>query len=596
MKRIRRSRVGRILFFGAVVIAVALYWLTRPDGLPWNEASYWALVWDGTIPAPPQMRHAIWAFFVRLVGGDPIALSALCAALAAGFLAALVNRYFGWRLAASAALAWIFWPSVWRDAVLGEFRMLWAFAALFALWAANAVVLLAFREKRTAAGALAACGSRRVNRYVAWGILGTSALFAVVSATNHSYRIGEAATVYARMVLERATGKWVVLVGMADAQIYREAGQDVVRFVELRRRDDAYRTNLVSRVRSAFPEEPQLVAAAQVGADSFVSALKRAHPDAVYVIGEDLEDWDVRWARMTDYLDVTDDPFVGAVRHIFAYEANTIANRMQDEGRDDEAWKLYWRIYQEIDNGNMSALLNMNGMIRRGCRVHSAEKERIVSELANVFKDQRRIAHLDRTLRGTGPVRIDPAERAMLRERLDRLSRERKEAAKEGGRPVPRAVKTLFEWNNEMVAAMDRGEYENAGRIARKILSNPRWRSFIPANAVLGGILAREGDYLSSEQFFRVALATTNTPPAAVLRDYAETLRHLKKFGDAEKYARQAVAGAGTRACGERIVLAEILIETGNDCSEAEKLLKDALKFATQEERLRIREIQKRIR
>ena len=536
MKAIEKKQIGWILFFAATAVTLVLYLLTRPEGLPYNAASYWALVWNGTIPAPARMQHAVWAFFVRLIGGDHILLSILCAALSAGFLAALVNRYFGWRVAIGAAVVWIFFPVVWQGAVTGEIGVFRFHVAVFVLWAANAVAKRALRRSSVSAFGF---GHARFNRYAAWSILGAAILFAVISATHRPRRIGAAANAYAQMVLERAAGKWLVLVGVADAQLYQAAGQDAVRFVELRM-GDAYRSNLVARVKAAFPDEPQLSAAAQVGSDPFVKALKRTHPDAVYVIGEDLEDWDARWARMQSHLDADGDPFAGAARRIFAYEANAIANRMQDEGKDDEAWGFYWRIYDEIDRGNLSALINMDGMIRRGHPVLQAFKEKIAAELANTFKDRRRLAHLDRILRGTGPVRIDPAERAKLRERLDQIARERNESKKDGENSVPKAVKTLIELNNEMVAAMDRGEYETAGRIARKILANPRWRTFIPANAVLGGVMAHEGDYASSEQFFRVAVSTTNTPPAAVLRDYAETLRKLGKLDEAEKYARQA--------------------------------------------------------
>jgi len=88
------KRIGELLFAAAFAVALALYWVTAPDGLPWNESSHLALAYLGEIVRLPAMPHPFWGFYVRVCGG-PVALSVALAALAAGLLGSLVCRYFG---------------------------------------------------------------------------------------------------------------------------------------------------------------------------------------------------------------------------------------------------------------------------------------------------------------------------------------------------------------------------------------------------------------------------------------------------------------------------------------------------------------------
>jgi len=110
-----------------------------------------------------------------------------------------------------------------------------------------------------------------------------------------------------------------------------------------------------------------------------------------------------------------------------------------------------------------------------------------------------------------------------------------------------------------MCQLMDKGEIVQAGRIARAILSNPKWHGFIPANAVMGSVAAYEGDYVASERFFQVATDTTNTVATVVLNNYADTLMNLGKLAEAEKIARRAVKESEETFWLARLTLAEIL-------------------------------------
>lgn len=109
--------------------------------------------------------------------------------------------------------------------------------------------------------------------------------------------------------------------------------------------------------------------------------------------------------------------------------------------------------------------------------------------------------------------------------------------------PLP-SYHTLIEWNNEMIRAYGRGDMTTSRAIAGKILSQPEWRAYIPANAVMGSVLAHEGKYAAAEPFFRIALAGKGpaAPQPAVMREYANALRHLGRNDEAAEFERRALA------------------------------------------------------
>ncbi len=126
--------------------------------------------------------------------------------------------------------------------------------------------------------------------------------------------------------------------------------------------------------------------------------------------------------------------------------------------------------------------------------------------------------------------------------------------------------RTLLEWNNEMIRAHVRGDWTKAADIARKILANPAWRGFVPANAVMGSVLAAEGDYATAEAYFKVALGGKGAaaPQPVVMNDYADTLRHLKRYDEAEKMARRAIEASGGKVRLYKLTLAQILRDAGS--------------------------------
>jgi len=562
--------LSRGLFWGATFAALLLYFLSAPDGLPWSGSTQWAAAYaDGLTGLP----HPVWGHFVQMFAGHHVVLAWVAVSLAAGFLAALAFRFFGWRVGVGAALAWMFAPAVWNRAVTGDWQACLAAVGVFGGWLGVQVGHRVFRKVRVARRSSRATGDveaappgqsgrwSKWNRRVSWGVMGAGIVFALASLTAHDYRLGEAASVYARGVVEAAGERIVVLNGVCDEQVVREVenrgGRRKLSTVSLRN-DDVHRARLVAAVRYAFPDETNLWTAARIGAAAFAEAAVKAHPDRFYGMdgrNTTLEAWERRWEAFKPYLECSD-PFVPMGRRLFGYEGNAVANAQGDE---KVAWQLYKRIHTEIDPGNFSALVNMSEMIRRGYAVSVEEKKRLQESLEKFFKSPHRREYAREIARNAGPIRVDPAMLARLEAEAKRRVAE-KIAAGETVEAAPEML-SLVEWNNEMVRAMENGDLAAAGRIARAILSNPKWTGFIPANSVMGTVSLSEGDYVASETFFRQVISATNDVPRPVLNDFADTLLHLGKLEEAESVARRAIGGADEKLWLARLTLAEVLVE-----------------------------------
>jgi len=599
------ERRGQLLFVGSCAVACALYGLTACSGYPWSASTHAALGWSGVLSLP-QAPYAVWGYFIRIFAGHYIALSACSAALSAGLLATVVNRHFGWRAGIGAAVIWMFWPSVWNAAVTGD---RWAFVLLClvaVLWLAQALALrvwawlcakLAHGPTEPAAASIA--GWQRIARWnllAARVFLGASALFALGSLTFHDYRLGEAATVYAQGIVDEARGRWIVLDGTVNDQVAAIRG--VAETVDPLDLSDHYRTQLVARVRAKWPDRSELQTAAQVSPGSFAEAAVKLFPDVFYLMGgrsATLVDWERRWTEFAPYL-TSSDPAIPTLRRAFAREGNAVANALQDAGGAEgtkRAWLLYWKIFESIDRGNFSALVNLSEMVRRGHAASTADREKINRALDDFFKDAHRREQALMIARLSGPVRVDRELLAKLREESKRRQDERKASGQ--AIPLSRDMQVLVERNNEMVRAMERGEHARASGLARRILSNPAWRSFAPANAVLGAVMASEGDYESSERFFRMALASGSELAVVSYNDFADTLLHLGKLDEAETYARKAVAESPDTFWLARLTLAEVLIARQKAPEESLALLQTVSKNCPAQARSHVRDLRRKV-
>jgi len=612
-----RERIGQVVFALAVFVAVALYSLTAPEGLPWNESVRLAA------------EHSLWGFYVRVFGG-PVTLSSALAALAAGLLASVLNRHLGWRVAASAALVWTFLPWVWNRAITGERSVCLAALAVALVWTAHVVALWVLRKARAMrmatqvgrpAAALPRGAGGRINRLAGWVALGLAGLFAVVSASFHDYRLGEVASVYARGVVRDAGDRIIVLNGICDEQIEREVEKvggggwrSELAVVRLNG-DEGYRRELASTVKRLWSDETNLWAAAEVGTKAFLDVALARHPDWFYRLdgaSTTLEGWERRWAEFTPYLG-SSDPFVTAGRRLFGYEGNLLASRLQDKA----AWALLRRVCEEVDPGNISALVNMSEMMRRGFPAGVQERKAVQAGLDAFFHDVQKSRHAREIVRLSGPIRSDPELLAKLADEAKRRIAERIAAGEK--LEVSPEVMTFVEWNNAMVGSAEKGDFVEAGRLARKILSHSPWRGAPAANAILATALAKEGNRAESVVFFKAAIGTTNDVPAVVLNDYADTLMCLGKLDEAETIARRAVAKSDETYWLARLTLAEILEDRvgrlvlaevvedgvtveryvkieGADAIEEEirGLFRDVLRYAPENVRIRVRQDHRR--
>jgi len=204
--------LARALFWSATIAALLLYWLTVPDGLPWNASSHWAALLTNGTAAEEMPPVSLWSYFVLVFGGHHVALACVAAAFAAGFVAVVAFRIFGWRVAVGAALAWMFAPWVWNRAVTGEWLGFAASVAVFVAWLG---VVIAFRATRKARDVWPGevedvlwlqldqtLKPEKTNRLVMWSPVAAGGLFALVSLYVHDYRLGEPASAYARGVVD----------------------------------------------------------------------------------------------------------------------------------------------------------------------------------------------------------------------------------------------------------------------------------------------------------------------------------------------------------------------------------------------------------
>ena len=131
---------------------------------------------------------------------------------------------------------------------------------------------------------------------------------------------------------------------------------------------------------------------------------------------------------------------------------------------------------------------------------------------------------------------------------------------------------------------------ENALKHARMILRRNRQDKL--ANYVMGSIRLREGDYVSAETFLRISCQAEN-PIAAAQNDFAEVLRRLQRYSEAEISARAAVKTAPKLYVAWE-TLGSILLDQKKNLDEAEKCVQKAIDL-TKEDGAKINDIRMQI-
>jgi tetratricopeptide (TPR) repeat protein len=125
--------------------------------------------------------------------------------------------------------------------------------------------------------------------------------------------------------------------------------------------------------------------------------------------------------------------------------------------------------------------------------------------------------------------------------------------------------------------AMDDGE--SAERHARTILRRDRADKL--ANYVMGSLRLKEGDYTTAETFLRASVAAEK-PIAAAQNDLAEVLRRLQRYGEAEKFARDAVKNQPKLYVAWE-TLGSALLDQNKNLDEAEKCVEKAIELSKTE-------------
>jgi tetratricopeptide (TPR) repeat protein len=137
----------------------------------------------------------------------------------------------------------------------------------------------------------------------------------------------------------------------------------------------------------------------------------------------------------------------------------------------------------------------------------------------------------------------------------------------------------------DMILQLDiaMNDQKNAELHARQVLRTNRKHAL--ANYVMGSLRLQEGAYGEAEDFLRRSVESQ--PSAAALNDLAEVLRRIRKFDEAEKHARAALASNPELYVAWE-TLAVILLESGKNLDEAEQAVRKSLELFQDDLRVQI--------
>ena len=505
----------------AASTAGLIYALSSTDMCPWTFAAHLAL--EG---------KSIWQPVVDYFSGDLIGMSVVAGALSTGFVFTLLYYHFGWRVASGFSLIYAFMPPIWYEVTTGgvlALKLFFVTGALVGLDLVISAIVVIYRRNHSSTVSAAVTKKSTWAEVVKWGVLILGIIFSIVSSVTHSYSRGTAANVYAEGLLECSRGKWLFSNGLVEDQlVYLVARRNYE--VEL---VTVYPTNLVKRVAAAFPGDTRLTSAARVSPAAFARELSVVHPEKVDVVPR-LEDWERRWKHWSaEFSNEIDDPFVMPGRSEFARELNAIARKRLFEGDNASAWKLFMRSFVEVCKPNTGALGNLHEMLRKGYHAPLNEENLVRRHFKEFISKQENQNELKAMKAAMNPKKS--AERIAVAER-------------------------------RMLELMDCGRIDEAVNIARVLLGGKRPIVSAAANVVMGTAAGMDGDYASSELFLCQVVKAMEKPSAAVLNDYAETLRLLGKTEEAQHQIERCLALYG-RNWRHLVTYAQIL----NDACKTEE-------------------------
>lgn len=305
--------------------------------------------------------------------------------------------------------------------------------------------------------------------------------------------------------------------------------------------DYDYQTNLLAMVGSlGFGEKAllDLKVAAFLGVNAFVEELSLVEAETnriAYVWTREL--WP--WERLTNVWEsVKDDVALASrrdsfyVRRSFGRMAMSEAAAMQDAGRVDDAADVYLWTLRDVDPENASAVINLLELVRRGYGFDPETKEMIENFGQALFNERYHVDRLHELVR-TGGVVYMPAEDR--RRAFDRL-RPQLEAYLKYRRSKDDAKHVLL--NARLSDSISKNSKEEVKADAISVLRQDR--DNVLGNGIMGTIAAFDGDYAVSELYLRRAVSSP-AASAAAFNNYAEVLRRMGRFEEAEVNARKAV-------------------------------------------------------
>ncbi len=137
----------------------------------------------------------------------------------------------------------------------------------------------------------------------------------------------------------------------------------------------------------------------------------------------------------------------------------------------------------------------------------------------------------------------------------------------------------------DMILQLDiaMNDQQSAELHARQVLRSSRKHAL--ANYVMGSLRLQEGSYGEAEDFLRRSVETS--PSSAALNDLAEVLRRIRKYDEAEQFARQAIKlNPDLYVAWE--TLGAVLLESNKDLNEAESAVRKAMTLYADDLRIRI--------
>ena len=353
-------------------------------------------------------------------------------AVAAGLVAHGAYMHFGWRVGIAFGVFFTFMPTVWRLATQGRPMAFWLAGAVVFVYVLNLILIRIIRK----AGFIKLSKlADKWGHYAAWGTMVLAFFFFCFSITYHQYRRGYVTAVYAQGLIESAGDRFVVYAGIVDDELDYYG---------------AHKPNV-----DAFPDDADIAAAAMISQSSLAEVIARKYPSRILVV-DTLERWNARWKAIERFLDVRGEAMGKLLRRRMAFEANAIGNKLQDEGNAKDAWHLYKRIYEDVDRGNVSALLNMSEMLRLGYQTEQRERDLVIGDVERLLKSPIMQQHGPLLVRISGPVRtpIDLLEKV----KTAREARIAELKARGEELHLSAEVIEMLENNTRMVEAMQQGD------------------------------------------------------------------------------------------------------------------------------------------